>query len=337
VIPFRRPNIPIALLSILMSIGLWVHVQVQANAGTGKQSVNVRLVPMNLDDTLTADDLGTVPGTIVGSSDEAREIQESPEVRAEVDLRNPAVGARKPYRIRLVQGSVRIPINLDRDTVTVLVEKKLKRSVPVHVVITGKLPTETLQYVDSVVRPAEVIVEGPKSRVDSVSEVRALLDLGKVQPNTEYSIKVDALDSKDRPIPTTLKLDPQEVSIRPALIPSPQQKPVLIQPIFEGAVGFGYRVAESNGVQVKPNQTVVEGSSLDIARITTVNTNVIDITGLTTTTQFTATLDLPPGLGVVRGKPQTVTVIVRIEPVPQQAPQQPPRPSTSAAGSSGPG
>jgi YbbR domain-containing protein len=310
VIPFRQPNIPIALLALFLSVGLWIHVESQADRAPQSNFIDVPLSLQNLDRTQwSADAPRTIKAQVSGDPDSIRALANSSQLMATVDLTAVQRG-RTAYPVVLTNPDPRVQVTPLNRRVLISIERIIRRAFTVTVETRGQLPIPSLTYSESLVSPEKIVLIGSESEIERVKKVRAMLDLANVEPQKDYSIVVEPLDERDRPIPG-IEMDPPSVFVRPALMAKPQEKAVLINPNFQGHVAYGYRVT---GYEMDPNQVFIRGSSINISRITSVETRPISIEGLKQSTVLSAPLALPEGITLAKDRAISVRVI--IEPVP---------------------
>ncbi len=160
------------------------------------------------------------------------------------------------------------------------------------------------------VEPETVQVTGPADRIEKLAEGRVIVfvdnqreDLSELRRPTFYDNQGDVASV------VGLTLNPSEVEV---IVPVQEltgfaEKPVTVNWIGEPATGF--RLLD---VKVEPSSVQVIGAP-GILEGLRVQTEPIDITGLTETTVQQVALDLPEGVGLVEIQPQIVTI--EIEPI----------------------
>jgi YbbR domain-containing protein len=226
-------------------------------------------------------------------------------VRAVVDLAAAAPGVGR-YRVDVFGPLTReVTLAPVRRTVEVQIETKQRRTMDVQLFTVGT-PPGNYTYNGVTMLPPEVEVSGPESNVPRVKTVRAVLDLTTITPTQSIEVELEALGEEDQPVPL-ITLTPPRVQILPAISIGPSKRNLLVAAVFSGQPAVGYRVT---GYTIEPNQVEVEGESADVSRVTTANTQRIDLTGLRGNRTFRVTLVLPSGLRATQG--DEVTVIVRV-------------------------
>jgi YbbR domain-containing protein len=306
-----RGKLAMMALSLLISLLLWLQVQSQTRPAALPEIFNVPLQVRNLDESRFA--VTRQPVTVAfratGTPEQLNQIQLD-RLAAYVEVDEPTEGLNR-YEVKLdMPTTYTARITPERRAVELEVERVVQRQIVVSVEPIGLLMAPGLIFSGAQSDPDVVTLEGPKSQVDQVAKVRALLDLSKVQPRTAYPVNLEPLRENNRPL-GLVRTNPAVVLIRPALAPAPMQQPLIVVPRFTGTPAFGFRVAS---VSVRPTQVFVTGSSEALAAITTVETQPIEIGGIRQTRTFRAALDLPTGIRREGRDPVEVTVVVEPDP-----------------------
>jgi YbbR domain-containing protein len=109
--------------------------------------------------------------------------------------------------------------------------------------------------------------------------------------------------------------------VTPVLIPSPEEKTASILARFKGRVAPGF---EQAGYRLERETVTLTGPSYALATISSVETQPIDIEGLSGNREFVAPLRLPPGVTATRPSKVKVRVLVRRVPIPTTPTTPPP-------------
>ncbi len=325
-----RANVPIAVASLVLSFMLWLVVYANNLPPTVPRPILVKLEPQNLNESKFV--IVNIPPTLTveaqGTEDALERIQEQDRV-ALIDLATAQPGKRL-YPARVYPDPLRKILTGGTPTAVVEIEALERKMTAVVVDTRGKLRPEFADYRlgNTLVQPSQVRVAGPKSQVDRLAQVRAVLDLSEVDPNRSepYQVSLEALDAKEGPLPG-ITTDPLFVSITPALNPAPEEKQVLVVPQFKGTPAAGFVPA---GYELDPTQVPLRGESLPLAKITKVLTEEINVEGLRKDTEFRVKLIVPRGMKTVRQRTVTVRYLVRAAPA--DASRTPKAPKGGAAG-----
>ncbi len=305
-----RRKMPMIVVSFALSLMLWMLVQLQNRPDTLPENYSVDLEIRNLDPGLGVIEKPQRVGVRALGVVEAVEQINPAEITAYVDLTGARPGlGRYPIVIK-APARYRAQFSAIRPLAEIRIERMIRKEVPVQVETQGQLPATNLLFSDVVTEPEEVTVEGPESQVNRVSKVRALLDLSRVTPGSSYSVTVEPLESNNRPL-SMVRADPGSVTVRPGLVPAPESKSLLLTLQFSGQPAFGFEVEK---VEIEPNQLMVRGMSQQLASLSTLKLEPVELSGLRQTSSFQARPILPDGI-TLAGK-TTVRVIVHMRPVP---------------------
>jgi YbbR domain-containing protein len=195
------------------------------------------------------------------------------------------------------------------DSAVVRVEQIVTREIPVQLIIRGDV-ARGHRIGSERVEPDNVVVTGPAPRVDQLAEARVTYflddsreDISETRRPTFYDVSGNVAGI------VGLDVSPAEVEI---IIPVIElagfaEKPITVDWIGEPAPG--YRLLD---LRVDPVSAQVTGlpSAIEDLRL---QTEQVDISGLTQTETRPVTLDLPEGVSLVDVQPFLVTV--EIEPI----------------------
>jgi YbbR domain-containing protein len=242
--------------------------------------------------------------TVEGDESDIRAFNQTT-VLAVVDLSG-AVSGMRSYPVMVYPESIRKVLSSSLST-RVQIEPLVRKKVDVIADTRGELHDPNFELQDLVVTPQQIDVEGPKSQVDKLLKLRAQLDLENVNLKTRqsYTVGVEALASNDLPLPN-VRTNPLFVRVEPVLRAAPEERVVMVVPKIHGKPAEGYA---AQSYTLLPEQTTVSGRSLAIAGLTRVETEPIDISGLSESKSFRVKLILPDGVK----SPKTSTVVVRVK------------------------
>jgi hypothetical protein len=223
-----------------------------------------------------------------------------------IDLRNVQPGKRR-YPIEVVPSIARKFFPEDALFVMLDIEPVMNRRIKVDLEASGELSDSTLRIEQTVTDPEYVSLSGPKPDVQKVIKVRGILDLSRVQPGVReyYDVDLEALGEGNVPLPR-VHLDPDKIRVQPVLSPADGEKTVFVIPTFTGktAEGFG-----GNNFTVEPSKISVTGGSLELASLTKVQTQPVDLTGLKADTTVRVPVILPKGVSSLT---KSVMVTIRV-------------------------
>lgn len=297
------------LVSVLLSVLLWLVVQSQSPL-MDRGLFTFKLVPRNVPAEVIVTKMPeTVSIEAEGTREEIAKLKRlTDKLTATVDL-SEAVSGVGEYRVQRIDPSD-VSVKWGRvDPVIVSLDALVRVQKPVEVEAYNA--PDGLEFTDATVQPETVIIEGPESQINDVSKVRAQVDLGRsaFRAGATFSVNVEVLgESKLLPLIT---VSPGTVIVRPVLSPSVARKNVLVSPNWSGQPGQGFRVV---GATVRPTSVELRGETQALKEIQSVATAPIDIGGVTSSRTVTVRVIVPRG---VRAEPQSVSVRIEIEAIPQ--------------------
>ncbi len=188
------------------------------------------------------------------------------------------------------------------------IERQSERTLPVQLRIIGELPTGYEIDEDSVVRsPAQVTISGPESRVNLVSEIVVTASVEGLREPFSQIMSLVALDSGGSPV-EGIRITPEQVQIDIPIYQRAGFQEVAIRVPTIGRPASGYYMTSR---VVTPPLVTIQGDPEVLTSLPPlINTQPVDITGLTDDLIVEVGLDLPAGVSVV-GSP-SVQVLITI-------------------------
>jgi YbbR domain-containing protein len=192
------------------------------------------------------------------------------------------------------------------DDIRIVLEERGEREMPVQLTLDGQ-PAIGYSSGEAIISPRIVTVQGPRSRVDLISEVRATVSIEGQRDTYRSDVPLVARDSDGARV-EGVTIVPSNANIT---VPVQQEAgfrnlTILVQTV--GRPGPGYYMT---GITTTPQTVTVQGDPTSIEAMQPyVETQTIDLTNLTDDLIVDVTLELPPGVLLV-GE-QTVTVLISI-------------------------
>lgn len=317
-----KEGVLFGIIALVVAVLLWLQVDAQSEPTTQREfdvPLEVRNVP---DGMMVIEAAQSVRVVGEGPPRALDRLRDEP-LLAFVDL-SEAVSEVASYPVQLV-APMRLPatVKLKNAFETVRIAPVVREQRPVVIRTSGTL-AGGLRYEGAEAQPSTVTVIGPAAELRRLRDVRAILDLGKLDPGVRIQAAVELLDEQGRPLALS-RAEPSTVLIQPSVVPAPIVLNVPISPRYRGAPPFGYRVRE---VRFNRVQVAITGSSEAVAKTTTVDTEPIDLEGLTSSRTLEVRLIPPPGVSI-RGSDRirATVVIERVEapaapPVPDERPRE---------------
>lgn len=194
--------------------------------------------------------------------------------------------------------------------VEVLLEQQVSREIPVELDIRGEVARGHAQG-NPLVEPATITVSGRASLVEQLDFALATVFLNDALETTVAEHRPIFYDQQGRVSSTTnLSLSTEEVQVTIPIVESDGFADKLITVDWVGYPAPGYRLLS---VTVDPPGVLVKGATARINALTRLQTEPIDITGLTGSFTQQATLDLPSGVSL--DQDQEIFVTIEIQPI----------------------
>jgi YbbR domain-containing protein len=215
-----------------------------------------------------------------------------------------------PINVTSSDPDVRDP-SAEPATVNLRLEERREQPLPVRVNVTGQVPQGYLLG-EPTSDPQRVIVEGASSLVGRAAEaiVDVNVDRLTVSINSVYTPRiVDASGTDLRDL--NLQVTPPAVTVRVPITQQTQYKEVGVRVVVTGSPAAGYALQP---LQVNPPTVTLRGDPADLEAVNFVNTQPIDVTGISSTIVRSAALDPPPRTNLLQPG-QTVTVTIQVTPL----------------------
>lgn len=193
--------------------------------------------------------------------------------------------------------------------IRVVMEERKERTVPVRVNLTGSVPFGYSSGQPRVA-PDSVTVTGAASDVQRVAEALIEISLDQLTLSINSSYQPVPVDEKRQPVPG-VRVTPPSVSVEVPISQQVSYKEVGIRPIVQGKLAAGYYLEP---VEVNPPTTTIVGDPDRLAAVTFVETEPIDVGGLSSTSVKQVFLKAPTGVTFLQSRPVTVTL--RVNPIP---------------------
>lgn len=299
-------NIVYLLLSLVIAILIWgVAVRDSDPADNVQLELPVQVIGRPAEHAVTG-----IPDTVeVG-------VRGPESVVNELD-RDDFVAALDLTDVRPGESTLPISVRFEEDTlelvwqvpqqVTVQVERIVTKQVPVRLELEGGVARG---YVvgEPFLDPDTIEVTGVSSRVEALAEARVTVFLDNPQQDMVVTRRPIFYDQQGNIASVNaLNVGAEEVVVT---VPVDQlagytAKPIIVN--WEGEVAQGYRLLD---VRVEPDSVLLTGSPADLERISRVQTEPIDITGLRESRTVQVSLDLPQGIELDEVQPVYVEIIV---------------------------
>ena len=288
------------VVSVLLAVLLWVYVAGVRGPETSK-SVEAQLVAINIPQgyVLSAP-LPSVTVSLRGPMNTLWNMT-SQYVTPTVDLRGRTEGAFIASVQAQVVGLSGVTVeSIAPKDVNVMLERLETVSIPVHIEVSGSLPSSVVLGTLRV-EPESVEVSGPTSLVSQVKEAALVVALDKLGTisggNFTVAADITPYDAVGNVVQGVLVSPHSGVAVLPVL-DSSVWKTVPVVPIVSGYPARGYAVS---GASCTPAVAMITGSADVLSRIQSLSTMNIDVSGASSTVSKQADLVLPQGVTLMNG------------------------------------
>lgn len=221
---------------------------------------------------------------------------------ADVDAHAGAVSV----RIEVTSPDSRIRVlGAEPQFVSVQLDPLDQKSVPVQVE-RGAVPGG-LDLGETTVDPAVVTVSGPQSNVRQVVAVRADVQIQPSGIDVDQDVQLVPIDGLGNAI-RTIDVAPSTARVTIPVFSDRQTRSLPVDPIVTGAPAAGFEIAS---VTVDPQVALVEGDADQLAKLVSVDTTPIPMTGVSGDHTVEARLALPTGIVAVGDDTIRVAIKVR--------------------------
>ncbi len=304
------------LLALLLSLTVWVMAVYEQDPPRTDYFERIPIRYINLGPDLVR--VGNVEEYVrvtIRAPSSAWPTLTSDAVEATVDLQGLGVGIHNvDVKVRVHEKTAMV-VQSSPVRVVVRLEECIEREVDVRTVVADP-ETVPLGYEmgPPQVEPQKVTLRGPRSLVESVSEVVATVWLRGSKTAVESQVTPVALDAEARQVGDDVDLTPQTVNVMLPVMPLAEFRDLTVKARVVGAPAAGYWVSN---ISVEPAAVTVQGKPEVIRSMpAVVSTEPIDVTGVKESVTRRVSLELPEDVSVYSADTSTQTVLVRVEVTP---------------------
>ena len=306
----KKGNTTIKVLAVLIAIIMWFYVMSEINPVTPKEFSNIKVNYKNTESVeksnlhiLEPKDI-EVNVEISGRRNDILQISKE-DINPYVDLRG------------ITEGEVRVPVYINSPSkieiedynpkeVIFKMEDVIAKEKQVELRTTGTVANGyTVGKIE--LKTSSVIIRGPRSMVNSVSQVIVTVDVSDLKEGANVNLPYKVLDDRDKEV-SVFEKEPETIEV---IIPVYKVKNISITPETVGEPLEGYKITE---IRVTPQNIRIMGNEKAVNAINFIRTVPIDISSLNRTHFVNAELIIPEG--ILLSKPEERPVIsVQVEPI----------------------
>lgn len=310
----KNKNITVKIISVFFAIILWSFVMEQENPKITKEIPNVKVELLNVEalsqSNIILSDSNNYEITvkITGRRNDIMNVTEK-DVIAQADLAGYKEGEYKvPIKVAIPSKSGALE-DFEPKNILIKLDSIVERQVPVKLFLEGS-PKTGYVVGNYEVKQREILIRGPKSAIDLVSEARVTVKLNNETSNMNVSMPITLVDVNGVEIIKNVAKEPNVVDVSISIL---KTKNVSVVPdVIENPLE-GYIVTSKT---VNPINVKIKGTESDLANITSLKTEPININNLSKSIDIDIPVILPENVEIVDGS-KNVNAIINIEKITQ--------------------
>lgn len=305
----ERNNVTLKIFALTIAIVLWGYVMSEVNPDEERVIRNVSVTFTNKH-TLDRQKLVvmepeevTVSVEVTGKRSDMIDFDTS-SIKASLDLSGYTEGQRKvPTKVELDQSSKIKIKSWEPKEVLFTFDKLITKDKQVTIKTIGKLEAGYILG-NLETKFQTVLLKGPRSWVNEVSEVVTTVNLENRKEDGKVSAPIKLLDDQGNDV-RGVEMEPSSIDIQ---VPILRTIKVPIELQIANQLPENYEITE---VTINPSNIDVKGSS-DILKLITIQTKTVDINSLREDTEMEVELNLPKGVELLNPN-EKVTVTLKVQ------------------------
>lgn len=218
----------------------------------------------------------------------------SDKIRVYIDISNKKKGTYDVVvRASSILSSVEI-VDITPATILVTIEEMVQKEVPVQIILEGTVASGK-NVANTIPEISTAIVKGPKAQIDQIKEVRGLIKLNNQSQDFVEKVSLLSIDNQNNPV-TNISTIPSSTNVDIKVIDLENIKSVPIKISTTGKVTPGYYISED--LKADPSIINIFGEPNSIKDISSINTETININGLSQSTTQSVNIIIPHGITV---------------------------------------
>lgn len=295
-------NLTAKILAVILAIILWLYVMNEQNPPV-EATFTVPLEVRNVMSGLVVEDApDTVRVKVRGPRSIIAGVM-TKDLKSYIDLRGLGEGQHNVRVAAAIPSSLNL-VEVSPDKVTVRLDTSISRQVPVEVRLTGSAAAG-VAVGKVTARPEQITIEGPKSAVNAVERVVAIVDLSGRQADFTVDVPLKLLNQSGKEV-QGLTVYSNKATVTATLVKGPSKKTVDVKPIIYGELASGVQLAR---ITTEPAKVEITGDSREIEKIDFIYTEPVNLAGINRETTREAKLQLKEGI-VASQDAVTVHIIV---------------------------
>jgi YbbR domain-containing protein len=300
-------NLPLALLALLLAVLTWITASEEADPTRTDRFLQVIPVEVNglPEGMVIVSELDAWVQVTVRAPESVWDALSADDFSASIDLTGLAPGIyHAPVIVAISEQRCPSEVVLvEPQSVTVELQQRMERTVPVHIQVEGE-PALAYLAQTMIVTPTAVTISGPSAYVGRVVEVGAETSIQGATTSLEEVLALQPLDAGGQPIPY-IAVTPAIAQVRVPIKLKEDYRTLTVKPIREGLIAYGYTIT---GFSVDPESVTVSGVPAVIAALPGfIETEPVSVEGAQDDVIVHPSLNPPAGVALVPGQQVTVT------------------------------
>lgn len=309
----RLADILALLLSLILALAIWFNAQ-QAEDPLIRRVLQIPVdfigIPENVK-IIEPDNLNTTVLVAYEGPTSVVDLLGADDFSAEVDLSQISVGQEQTVPINVRVNNDEVTVNLPAPSeIAVHLEELVTKQIPVELELRGSIARGYIAE-DPLIEPEFITVKGTASDVDKLALARITVFLGNEDVQTKIASPQPIFYDQQGRVAgvSNLELSHNQVDVTLPIREAADFANRVISVNIIGEPAPGYRVLNTS---VNPPSVLVTGRPSQLELPFRVQTEPIDVTGLTESFQTRVSLTLPEG--VTLDEVQEIVATVEIEP-----------------------
>jgi len=299
-----RTNLPYRIISLLLAVSAWAWVTTIQNP-VREALYEIPLESRDLSADLMVENKPATVNIRVQARDSVLNNFTSRDYLAYVSLKDAEIG----NNVVPVQASLPVGIeivNINPSLVSIKIDQTTQVQIPVRPVISGEIP-DNYMALEPTVSPTEVLISGPKSILDKVSDVVADISLKEQRESYLERVPLKIYDEDGNSLQDWVKIQPSTVEIFVPVLRNLPSKTFVLKPVFVG-LEPGKSIKQ---IVVQPELAEVYGRWELLQDLDYLYTRPIDLTEVEGILVTEVELELPEGTSL--GISPLIKVIVELQ------------------------
>ena len=290
----KNRNSALKIFSLIFAIFLWSYVRSEVDP---ERTITFRSVPVRYENmaeiksnnlTIISPEEAKVDVTLKGKQSNISKLKRE-NVIASVDLSGYYAGEYNiPIKIQVDANNILVD-KKEPETIAFKIDENITKTMTADIKTIGKLKENYV--LGNIKQQEEIEVVGPKTFVDSIDKLVALVDVSKKSESTVVSAPIIAYD-KEGEIIEEVSTNPKSIDIE---IPILKTETVPVKLNVVGNIPDGI---DEKQFSVEPNSITIKGNSALIKKITEIETEEISVDKLLSG-QVPIEVKLPEGIALV--------------------------------------